>query len=156
MLRRAVRNMPPSGLVPYLWLCKLSTNGRNRNICVMSTLADQALVHPQMENETWGCLTYASWALQIFSRNMCTAEIVLLMRISTWNCTSAQSHALGTRTQYTYKVSTWNSHNKCDFWHCIFRYITLEVSRIVTDKKPWTLSLGGKHFFIYHAGAYTG
>ena len=22
---------------------------------------------------------------------------------------------------HTYKVSAWNSHQKCDYWHCIFR-----------------------------------
>ena len=41
---------------------------------------------------------------KIVSRNLCTAEIVFLMRISSWN----------------FVAFSWNSHRKCDFWHCVF------------------------------------
>ena len=46
-----------------------------------------------------------------FSQNFCITEIVLTMRISSWNFVRV--------LQYTYKVSAWNSRRKCGFWHCI-------------------------------------
>ena len=46
---------------------------------------------------------------KIFSRNLCIAEIALLMRISSWNFI---------RVPKACKVSAWNSHNTCDYWHC--------------------------------------
>ena len=52
-----------------------------------------------------GCFTKVSRDLKNSSRNLCIAEIELLMKISSWNM---------------YKVLAWNSHHKCDFWHCIF------------------------------------
>ena len=54
---------------------------------------------------------------KVFSRNLCLAEMVLLMRISSLNFVQVpKAMCFG----HTYKVSAWNSHHKCDFWHCIF------------------------------------
>ena len=54
---------------------------------------------------------------QVFSRNLCIAEIVLRMRIfQVETLYMFPKQCFG----HTYKVSALNSHYKCDFWHCIF------------------------------------
>ena len=47
-------------------------------------------------------------------------------------CTCVQSIALG----HTYKVSTWNSHNKCDFWYCVFLRDHFRGLRNVSETTP--------------------
>ena len=36
------------------------------------------------------------------------------------------------------QMSLWNSHHKCDLWHCIFREIILESLRNVSETNPWS------------------
>ena len=43
----------------------------------------------------------------MFSQNLCIAEIAFLMRISSWNCTCAQSHALCT-CMFEFEILTIN------------------------------------------------
>ena len=86
-------------------------------------------------NETsGGCFTNVSRALQnilskfVYYRNHTSYENFKL-KLCTW----AQKPCFG----HTYKVSAWNSHHKCHFWHCIFREIILESSRNVNETTPW-------------------
>ena len=76
-----------------------------------------------------GDLTVTQWNLEgvsltfhelskIFSRNVCIAKILHLMRISSWNFVCVpKSQCFG----HTHKVFAWILHLKCDFWNCIFK-----------------------------------
>ena len=61
---------------------------------------------------------------KIFFRNLCIAEIALLMRISSWNCARAQSHALGTRTKFQLEILIINVNSGIVY----FREIIMESS----------------------------
>ena len=58
-------------------------------------------------------LTFRELSKKI-SRNLCITQIVLLMRISSWNFVRVPCF------WHTYNFSDWNSHHKCDFWCCLF------------------------------------
>ena len=64
---------------------------------------------------------------KIFSLSLCIAEIILLMRIPSWNfCTCAQSMAFGTCTKFQLEILTINGI-------VYFRKIILESSRNVSE-----------------------
>ena len=71
---------------------------------------------PHDVNKPGGCFTNVSWALQdilskfVYCRNRTSDE-----NFKPKLCTCAQSQCFG----HTYRVSAWNSHHKCDFWHCV-------------------------------------
>ena len=53
---------------------------------------------------------------KIFSWNLCIAEIILLINISSWNFVCVPKDMLW----QMYNISAWNSHHKCDFWYFVF------------------------------------
>ena len=67
---------------------------------------------------------------KIISRNLCIAEIVLLMRISSWNFVCA--HALGTCTKFQLEILTINVISSIVY----FREILLKSSRNVSETTP--------------------
>ena len=74
----------------------------------------------------WGLFSLKFRELsKIFSQKLCIAEIVLGMKISSWNL-CARTHA----------VSAWNYQHIFDFLH--FREIILS-SRSVSEPIPWYL-----------------
>ena len=56
---------------------------------------------------------------KILSRNLCIAEIVLLIMISSWNFV------------LVHKVSAWNSHHKGVFCHCIYSQDPGDLNKIL-------------------------
>ena len=91
---------------------------------------------PLMKWRQWGpggCFTNVSRAHQnIFSQNLCIAEIVPLMRISNWNLHMCPKQCFG----HTYKISAWNYHHQCVSGIVYFREIILESSRNVSETTP--------------------
>ena len=85
---------------------------------------DPFIIHSQYQFywRPGGCFTKVSRALQnviskfVYCRNRTSYENFKLKL-----CTCAQSMAyFGHGFGHTCKVSAWNSHHKCYFWHCIF------------------------------------
>ena len=68
---------------------------------------------------------------KIFSRNLCDPEIVLLIRISSWNCVWVPK-ALGTRIKFQLQILTINVIPGIVY----FREIILESSRNVSETTP--------------------
>ena len=80
----------------------------------------------------WGMSLTSGEVSKIFSRNLCFAEIVFIMRILSWYFVCVPKAGYG----HTYKVTAWNSHYKCDFLHWIFRGIIFKSSRNVSETTP--------------------
>ena len=73
---------------------------------------------PVIPEYTGGCFTNVSWTLRnIFSKVVYRRIHTSYKNIKLKFCTCAQSQM--------YKVSAWNSHYKCDFWHYIFSWYYL-------------------------------
>ena len=66
---------------------------------------------------------------QKFSRNLCIAEIVLLVRNSSWTLYLCPKHGFG----HMYKVSAWNSHHNGIYGIVYFCEIILESSRNISE-----------------------
>ena len=76
----------------YFYLAKLTLYRRQAVKFVQPVITiytcDQSecsLINSICVHEPGGCFTNVSRALQKFSRNLCIAQIVLVMRISSWN-----------------------------------------------------------------------
>ena len=73
---------------------------------------------------------------KIFSRNLCIAKIALPMSITSWNFVRVPKASWNLFVcptpcfGHTDKFSAWNSHHKCDYWHCVFsRYYFGELAK---------------------------
>ena len=73
--------------------------------------------HLYINSRSRGCFTNVSRALQnILLKFVCCRNHTSYQNFKLKLCACAKSHALGTRTQ----IQLGNSHNKHDFWQCIF------------------------------------
>ena len=67
------------------------------------------------------------------SRNLCIAEIKLLMKIPSRNFVHKPKVWLWA---HAYKISAQNSHHKCYLWHCIFSWDYFVVHETLARQPP--------------------